>query len=1700
MKNTSYGTEWICFTCHRYLSRGHMPPRAVNNLMMLDEIPEELKKLNSLEKQLIALILPFSKIVFLIKQGQKGIHGPSVLVPTNVKKVQEMLPRSVCNADLIKVKLKRKLQYKGHYNYQQINPSNVKSAFMYLKEHNKYYKDINFDEDWLNLNTDDLIEGQCNSQSEENICEDSSIQLKTSVTTDNSGINETIQIENNGEQEADVNSQEDDLLDTVHQKENGVILDTCWQPTDLSAEPEAMQDSFEKIFCIAPCEDNKPVPFYKDMSSEVKAFPNLFPSGEYGFCCDRSTKVSLTKYFNARLMNADSRFASDTSYIFFSQYVSEHSQISSKMSVALRQGSPITKDGRQISKQLLASRTYVNELLKSDTVFRFMQPIRGTPSYWQRTLRDLFAAVRTLGPANWFGTFSAADMRWSDIITAIALQNGRVIDFSKLDWQEKCEILKSNPVTAARMFDHRVQNFIRDVLKSNEQPIGKITDFFYRVEFQARGSPHVHCLFYTDGPKFGKCTDSEFIQFIDKYNTCRLPDQETEPELYNIVTQVQVHSKSHSKSCKPVKNKPCRYSFPKQPADKTFIVNPNMVPMDEDFDLKKANAEKRLLLIWQTLQTTDESCSFADILRSVDVTNDEYEEAVNILSKNEKKNSKRNPNEVWINNYNSDLLLAWNGNMDWQPVLDVYSCIMYILSYISKAEHAMSQLLEVTLKEARNNNSDVKEQMKKLGSTYLTHRELSAQEAVYRALGLPLKHFTRDTVFVPAHRNCVRMSLPLASLQNSDDNDSDESPWMKNIVDRYLARPTHISFEKICLAKFASSFRVVKAKSDPNQAEKKNVSLESKTKFTLQNGLGEIAKRTRSKDAIIRFPKFSKTKQPEDYYFVLLKLYLPHRTDDQLKPISFETYEEFYTRGNVKYNKSEKLQKVSDIVDCNRILFEQNAEEIDKAEHAMLGDNNQFEDAWASIAPGVEQERNDDSLLMNSLIDNEDELVGSEEIDWPCERNDRMNSSSFGINVEIQPSVEKKNMTSQLEMLNEEQQGIFYFIRKWCIKKVHEKTIEPFFIFCNGSGGVGKSHLIHCIVYEASKILEVLKDNVEEIQIVTLAATGVASHNVNGNTIHSFFKLPTYLSLPYLPLGESVLNTLRCKLQKLEIIIIDEISMVSSVMLHYIHCRLSQIRQDSRPFGNVPILAVGDFFQLAPVKGTALYKTPPCDLWQENFKIVSLTKIMRQNNIEFAEMLNRLRVHVKGNELDARDSEILHKRSQLTIPLDILHVFSKNKDVDTFNNMMLEKTGNEVYSLNAIDFVKQGSKTYKKKKNIVNDGLPLVIKISIGCKIMITRNISVTDGICNGSFGIVTAILMKDNDPNVPRCVCVEFEDKNVGRNLKTMSSGSGIPEGSVCIFPFEEQYQDGKIKRLQFPLKLAFAATIHKVQGLTVDSICVSLKSIFAPGMGYVAVSRCRDLCSLYITDFDRNNPGIYCNEEVAVFLENMTPLDLSSVIPLSHCTSKVTIVYHNVEGLACHMKGILSNSQICKASIFFASETWIQSRDDTSGLEIPGFFASHKFRDQCLYYLNKPSSKGGISIYVREAIVHELIEIDNNVENIALFLPEYDCMIVGFYRSPSYPIELFLEHLCSIVNSSNLCKAKNVIITGDFNEDLLSKNKKNFNILMQFGFKQLIKEPTTDKGTLLDVFYYRGDLSVMGGVMQSYFSYHNPIFLTIE
>ena len=185
----------------------------------------------------------------------------------------------------------------------------------------------------------------------------------------------------------------------------------------------------------------------------------------------------------------------------------------------------------------------------------------------------------------------------------------------------------------------------------------------------------------------------------------------------------------------------------------------------------------------------------------------------------------------------------------------------------------------------------------------------------------------------------------------------------------------------------------------------------------------------------------------------------------------------------------------------------------------------------------------------------------------------------------------------------------------------------------------------------------------------------MAAFNINGTTIHSGPSIPADVRLPYQPLGEEKISTLLSKLSQLQILIIDEVSMVGQELLYYIHGRLRQIKQSKNhnPFGNVSILAVGDFYQLPPVKAKALYhNTVTCDLWIDNFKLVELTKIMRQKeDAKFAEILNRLRVRKKDEALRPNDVTVLKGRETGEEWNEALHIFPCNKQVDKQNTKIL---------------------------------------------------------------------------------------------------------------------------------------------------------------------------------------------------------------------------------------------------------------------------------------------------------------------------------------------------------------------------------------------------------------------------------------------
>ncbi|XP_077060992.1 uncharacterized protein LOC143713566 [Siphateles boraxobius] len=357
---------------------------------------------------------------------------------------------------------------------------------------------------------------------------------------------------------------------TCIKEQSGLLSDTCLQLVDLGSE--VIDQHFQDVLNVAPAEGNSPVKLLSDKSNEAKCFPVLFPTGGPTFHDEREKKITLSRYLNARILNADGRFARSTDFIFYAQYMSELDQIVSNVSIALRKGSD-KRLLQGVTSDMLTNPESLAKILNYDEGYKFLRPVRGTPPYWQSTQKDLFALIRQLGIPTFFASFSSADLRWPEMINTILEQEQKNVSVDELDWSEKCGLIRRNPVTAARMFDYRWHCFLKDVIMSPAQPIGKIKDYFYRVEFQQRGSPHVHCLFWVENaPKLNEDNednDALVAAFIDHYITCETPGDD-DTELYETVNSVQKHSSRHSKTCRK-KNTVCRFNFPRPPSNRTFI-------------------------------------------------------------------------------------------------------------------------------------------------------------------------------------------------------------------------------------------------------------------------------------------------------------------------------------------------------------------------------------------------------------------------------------------------------------------------------------------------------------------------------------------------------------------------------------------------------------------------------------------------------------------------------------------------------------------------------------------------------------------------------------------------------------------------------------------------------------------------------------------------------------------------------------------------------------------------------------------------------------------------------------------------------------------------------------------------------------------------------------------------------------------------
>lgn len=401
--------------------------------------------------------------------------------------------------------------------------------------------------------------------------------------------------------------------------------------------------------------------------------------------------------------------------------------------------------------------------------------------------------------------------------------------------------------------------------------------------------------------------------------------------------------------------------------------------------------------------------------------------------------------------------------------------------------------------------------------------------------------------------------------------------------------------------------------------------------------------------------------------------------------------------------------------------------------------------------------------------------------------------------------------------------------------------------FFTGRAGTGKSTTLNFIV---DALMEV------GIYVTITASTGTAACQINGTTLHAFAGIG---------LGEEDSEQIYARLvrrnvqallrwQQVQCLIVDEISMLDSQYLDTLEAVVSRIR--GRPnFGGIQLIFSGDFSQLPPVRQGSIARrfVFQSDTWKRCIKnTVLLTAIHRQKDTRFIEVLDKIRAGIVDRKVMARIMETTYKRPGEGTPIKPTILYAKNIDVEKMNRDELCKLPGDHKVLAArdvgdVDLVKV-LKRYSK--------LPEVLEIKVGAQVMLIHNLNVEFGLCNGARGVVHDFeYTEQGDVNGIRVNFAEAGMQLIAIHRESRSDRN-------------RQTRNGSVPtatRSQFPLKLAWAMTIHKSQGMTCDCLEVDLSGCFEDGQVYTALSRGSSLMSMRVLNF---HPSLVrCDPDVVEF-----------------------------------------------------------------------------------------------------------------------------------------------------------------------------------------------------------------------------------------
>jgi ATP-dependent exoDNAse (exonuclease V) alpha subunit len=412
-------------------------------------------------------------------------------------------------------------------------------------------------------------------------------------------------------------------------------------------------------------------------------------------------------------------------------------------------------------------------------------------------------------------------------------------------------------------------------------------------------------------------------------------------------------------------------------------------------------------------------------------------------------------------------------------------------------------------------------------------------------------------------------------------------------------------------------------------------------------------------------------------------------------------------------------------------------------------------------------------------------------------------------------------------------------------------------VFLTGVAGTGKTRTLNAWLHGR-----------DPVEYAVTASTGIAATHLNGQTVHRWSgcgigdKTAEQIAASYW-WREKVMGHIAAA----KALVIDEVSMLDGIMFELIERLCALARGSSAPFGGIQVVLVGDMGQLAPVEGETKGFPFETDAWHNaGIETVELKRVMRQQDESFARVL----WSVRDGSLSPEGYELLARRVRAYDPEQVgaVRLMTHNNRVDEVNAKHLDAIPGESVLLKAYERGEGESVEWMEKNCLA----PRELRLKVGARVMAVKN-SPGGGFVNGHLGWVVAIEPEGLDP----AVTVKFDHEDNPRRVLRETW-----ERKQVVTEHGRTFEKTLALRVQFPLRLAWAITVHKSQGMTLDKVSVDLRSCFAPGQAYVALSRARTLEGLNIEEW-KGPASIIVHETVAKFIrgEYVLPTGQAAAAP---------------------------------------------------------------------------------------------------------------------------------------------------------------------------------------------------------------------------